>query len=151
MSSWYGRLTGSLRRASESEVAAQAVRTMELQLHDRFQAAIDGVTGDAVAKLIASLGETKGAVIQVGSVLLVKVDDTIIVRQLSAREMLHWQQNPNLFKEPANALKELQRAASGNTNSEVSSGSIPEDIAHREPGPRQGGVTAAGPAVPPQQ
>ena len=127
MGYWYKRLTGSLRRLSDSEAAAQALRTAELQLHDRFQAAIDGVTGDAVAKLIASLGNIEGAVIQVGSVLLVKVDETIIVRQLTAREMLHWQQNPSLFKDPANALRELQRAASCNTDFQVSSSPVPDE------------------------
>jgi hypothetical protein len=29
--------------------------------------------------------------VQVGSALLVKVDDTMVVRQLTAREMRHWQ------------------------------------------------------------
>jgi hypothetical protein len=105
------KLTGQLRRAGDSDAAAKARRTVEMQILDRFQAGIDGVTGDAVAKLITALDNTKGAVLQVGSVLLVKVEDTIVVRQLTQLEMAHWQQNPGLFRDPAQALMELQRAA----------------------------------------
>jgi hypothetical protein len=108
--SWYRSLTGLLKRAADSEAAAEARRAVELQVLDRFQAGIDGVTGDAVAKLITALDHTSGAVIQVGSVLLVKAGGTIVVRQLTAREMTHWQHNPGLFKDPAAALGELQRA-----------------------------------------
>lgn len=64
-----------------------------------------------MAKLITALNQTNGAVIQVGSVLLVKVDETVVVRQLSSREMTHWQHNPGLFKDPTTALEELQRAS----------------------------------------
>lgn len=108
--SWYRSLTGLLKRAAHSEAAAEARRAVELQVLDRFQAGINGVTGDAVAKLITALDHTSGAVIQVGSVLLVKAEGTIVVRQLTAREMTHWQHNPGLFKDPAAALSELQHA-----------------------------------------
>jgi hypothetical protein len=109
--SWYRAFRGMIARAASSQTAAEARRAIEIQLLDRFQAGIDGVTGDAVAKLITALGDTSGAVIQVGSVLLVKVEDTIVVRQLTQRELAHWQKNPGLFKDPAGALAELQRAA----------------------------------------
>jgi hypothetical protein len=49
--SWYRSLTGLLKRAADSDAAAEARRAVELQVLDRFQATIDGVTGDAVAKL----------------------------------------------------------------------------------------------------
>lgn len=108
--SWYRSLTGLLKRVADSDAADEARRAVEIQVLDRFQAGIDGVTSDAVAKLITALDQTQGAVIQVGSVLLVKVDGTVIVRHLTAREMTHWQRNPGLFKDPGAALAELQRA-----------------------------------------
>lgn len=111
LGSWYKALVAKLKHAGASDAMAQTRRAIELQALDRFQAGIDGVTGDAVAKLIMALGETKGAVVQVGSVLLVKVDETIIVRQLTSREMIHWQDNPGFFRDPGGALAELQRAA----------------------------------------
>ena len=124
--SWYRSLTGLLKRAADSEAAAEARRAVELQILDRFQAGVDGVTGDAVAKLITALDQTSGAVIQVGSVLLVKAEDTIIVRQLTAREMTHWQHNPGLFKDPAAALSELQRAIQSGTSASATEHPPPE-------------------------
>jgi hypothetical protein len=52
LGSWYRSLTGLLKRAADSDTAAEARRAVELQVLERFQAGIDGVTGDAVAKLI---------------------------------------------------------------------------------------------------
>jgi hypothetical protein len=123
--SWYQSLTGLLKRAVDSDAAAEARRAVELQVLDRFQAGIDGITGDAVAKLITALNQTNGAVIQVGSVLLVKVDETIVVRQLTSREMAHWQHNPGLFKDPATALAELQRANQSGSQSVPPDNAIP--------------------------
>jgi hypothetical protein len=114
--SWYKKLTGQLKRATDSDAAAKALRAVDMQVLDRFQAGIDGTTGDAVAKLITALDNTRGAVLQVGSVLLVKVEDTIVVRQLTQVEMLHWQRNPALFKDPAKALLELQQATEYSPN-----------------------------------
>jgi Helix-turn-helix domain len=109
IASWYRSLAGLLKQAGDSDAAAEARRAVELHALDRFQAGIDGVTGDAVARLITALGDTKGAVIQVGSIIMVKVGEILIVRQLSSREMAHWQGNPGLFQNPADALAELQR------------------------------------------
>ena len=131
--SWYRSLTGLLKRAADSDAVAEARRAVELQVLDRFQAGIDGVTGDAVAKLITALNQTNGAVIQVGSVLLVKVDETIVVRQLSSREMTHWQRNPGLFKDPATALAELQHA--NQSESAVSPGDLEPRTPTRRPRP----------------
>lgn len=131
--SWYRVLTGLLKQAADSDAAAEARRAVELQVLDRFQAGIDGITGDAVAKLITALNQTNGAVIQVGSVLLVKVDETIVVRQLTSREMTHWQHNPGLFKDPATALVELQRA--NQNDPPASSGDATPQTAIRRPHP----------------
>jgi Proteasomal ATPase OB N-terminal domain len=115
LGSWYKALTARLRRPAVLEAMEETRRAIELQLLDRYQAGIDGVTGDAVAKLITALGNTKSAVVQVGSVLVVKDGETLIVRQLTVREMVHWQRNPGLFKDPAGALAELQHAAETST------------------------------------
>lgn len=108
--SWYRRLFGTVKDASQTRTAHQLQRAAEIQLIDRYQAGIDGATAGAVSSLIAALANTRGAVIQAGSVLLVKVDDKIIVRQLTPEQLLHWNENPGLFRDPAAALAELQRA-----------------------------------------
>jgi anti-anti-sigma factor len=87
------------------------VRTIELQALHRPQAEIDAAQGDAVAKLIIALDQTPRAVVQVGSVLLVKVDSNIVVRNLTQLELAHWERNPALFRDPDAALNELQRAS----------------------------------------
>jgi hypothetical protein len=108
--SWYRRLFGSLRGASRTQTAQELRRAAEIQLIDRFQAGIDGATAGAVSGLIASLATTRGAVIQAGSVLLVKVEEVIVVRQLTPAQLSHWNENPGLFRDPTAALNELQRA-----------------------------------------
>jgi anti-anti-sigma factor len=90
---------------------AKLVRTIEMQALHRPQAEIDAAQGDAVAKLIIALDQTPRAVVQVGSVLLVKVDCNVVVRNLTQLELAHWERNPALFRNPEAALNELQRAA----------------------------------------
>lgn len=109
--SWYRCLTGWMRNDGQSPIAADLARAMDMQLVDRYQVGIDITTSNAVATLIAALEKTPGAVIQAGSVLLVKYDGTVVVRQLTPSEMIYWHRNPGLFRDPAQALAELQQAA----------------------------------------
>lgn len=109
LGSWYRRMFATIKVAGKTHTGEELRRAAEIQLIDRFQAGIDEATAGAVANLIAALGDTKGAVIQTGSVLLVKVDDNIIVRQLTPEQLLHWHMNPGIFQDPVAALAELQR------------------------------------------
>ena len=77
---------------------------------DRFLTRTDEIASDAIARLITALTDTDNAVIQVGSILLVKLEGMIMVRQLTQRELDYCHQNPSLFRNPADALAELQRA-----------------------------------------
>jgi hypothetical protein len=110
--SWYRRLAGWMRGTSQSAVGVDLARAMDIQLVGRYQAGIDAATSDAVATLLAALEKTPGAVIQAGSVLLVKYDSVVVVRQLTPLEMVYWHRNPSLFKDPSQALNALQQAAS---------------------------------------
>jgi hypothetical protein len=69
---------------------------------------------------LAALDGTSNAFIQIGSVLLIKVDEVPLVRTLTDLEMMiHLQHNPGLCQDPASALKELQRLvdnAAGDTS-----------------------------------
>jgi hypothetical protein len=56
-----------------------------------------------------ALENTHNALIQIGSVLLIKVDGVPVVRNLSQRELAYMEQNPALFRDPAATLQELQR------------------------------------------
>lgn len=56
-----------------------------------------------------ALENTYNALIQIGSVLLIKVDGIPVVRNLSQRELAYMEQNPALFRDPAATLQELQK------------------------------------------
>jgi hypothetical protein len=56
-----------------------------------------------------ALENTHNALIQIGSVLLIKVDGIPVVRNLSQRELAYMEQNPALFRDPAATLQELQK------------------------------------------
>lgn len=75
--------------------------------------------------MITALDKTRNAIIQIGSVLLVKVDDRLVVRNLTQVELAHWERNPALFRDPAAALDELQRAAKLASSGEMSRDSNP--------------------------
>jgi hypothetical protein len=72
-----------------------------------------GTQSQQLSKLERALDKTPRAVLQIGSVLLVKVDDTVVVRNLTQRELAFYERNPALFRDPVNAMLHLRRAASG--------------------------------------
>jgi hypothetical protein len=74
----------------------------------RGQAQIDAAQGAAVAQLITSLENTPDAIIQIGSVLLVKADGVLAVRNLTQIELAHLERHPDLFRSPAAILDELK-------------------------------------------
>jgi anti-anti-sigma factor len=114
--SWFREFLLKVRGHGQATLPVEAqldklVRTIEMQALHRPQAEIDAAQGDAVAKLITALDKTPRAVVQVGSVLVVKVDEVLVVRNLTQLELAHWERNPALFRDPKAALEELQRAA----------------------------------------
>lgn len=110
--SWFRELLVHVRRSGAmSEQLAKLERAVDMQTHLRAQAQIDASQGDAVAKLITSLEKTPNAVIQIGSVLLVKVGDDLAVRNLTQRELAIYERKPTLFRNPAQALEALQAFA----------------------------------------
>jgi hypothetical protein len=47
----------------------------------------------------------------IGSILLLKVEGALVVRELTQKELAHLERNPALFKEPTALLAALQRAS----------------------------------------
>jgi hypothetical protein len=72
--SWYRRIWGQVEGSAPSleEIVPKAVRAVEMKTLLSQQAGIDAAQGDALAKLISSLAAENTAVIQMGSMLLVK-------------------------------------------------------------------------------
>jgi anti-anti-sigma factor len=114
-SSWFReyilRMKDSTALPTRDEVLSLLQRALEQQTLEIPQAQIDVTQSQAVAMLLTALDKTPNAVVQVGSVLVIKVRDTTIVRNLTQLELAHWERNPSLFRDPEKALNELQQAA----------------------------------------
>jgi len=89
--------------------ARKVERGVELHLLHKQQAEIDAMQGDAVAKLLTALASTQNALIQIGSVLVVKVVGVPVVRNLTQQELIHLERNPTLLRQPEEILEALQR------------------------------------------
>jgi len=110
-SSFRSFLARTRRRMTSPEFRAHMAkleRALELQVVHKAQAEVDAAQGKAVAELITSLASTSNAMIQAGSLLVIKIEGEIIVRNLTQVELLHLERNPVLLRAPTAALHELQ-------------------------------------------
>ena len=109
--SWFQRFKAAFKYASQSPQALESLvklqRAIELQLLHKHQAEVDSLQGDAVAKLIESLGSTESAVVQIGSLLLVKLNGGIVTRNLTQRELAYLEGHPLLYRSPELILEKL--------------------------------------------
>jgi anti-sigma B factor antagonist len=104
------RMKDSTARPTRDEFLGLLQRAIEQQAFDKPQAQIDITQSQAVAILLSALDKTPKGIVQVGSLLVIKVMDTVYVRNLTQLELLYWERNPELFRDPERALQELQRA-----------------------------------------
>jgi hypothetical protein len=115
--SWFGRFFARSKFPVTSEEAEAELRRIEQSLEGQIStpapAGFDASQSDGVAKLIHSLKDTPDAIIQIGSVLLVKVDGVPTVRSLTQAELAFLDRNKRLYKMPKEILDELARFTSG--------------------------------------
>jgi hypothetical protein len=113
--SWFGLRVGRFKRALTSEQANEALvrveRALQARLLDLPQADIDAKQAEAVAHLITALNNQPNACIQVGSLFLIKVDGTIIVRNLRPHEMSFLNRNHTVLSSPRDVLAALEELA----------------------------------------
>ncbi|MFI6395528.1 DUF4287 domain-containing protein [Nonomuraea sp. NPDC050540] len=109
---WLRARRRDLRDAAASdlgkEVGVEVKRALQLRAVDAEQAKVDDAKASAAATLIAATESHAAAVIQVGALLLVKVNDTLSVRDLSPKEISFLRQNPHLVADPHTVLNHLQ-------------------------------------------
>jgi hypothetical protein len=112
--SWFRRMRGKVTSQTPSleEVVELAVRAAQMKTMLWPQAGIDAAQGDVLAKLITSLGSEHNAVIQIGSILLVKSNGDLMCRNLTQAELSYLERNPPLIKDPGSILRQLQDASS---------------------------------------
>ncbi|MFI6324811.1 hypothetical protein ACIBG8_45315 [Nonomuraea sp. NPDC050556] len=90
------------------EMGVEVKRALQLRAVDAEQAKVDDAKAEAVSKLIAAVENHPVAVLQVGSLLVVKADGVLQVRDLTPREIEHLRRNPHALVNPATVLAHLQ-------------------------------------------
>ncbi|ONI90590.1 hypothetical protein ALI144C_02605 [Actinosynnema sp. ALI-1.44] len=105
------RLRKALTSDQITERLLKIERGIELQLVGKAQADVDALQGDAVAKLLTALKDEPTALIQIGSLLLIKADGVPVVRNLTQEELRYLERNPRLLEQPASILRRLAEAS----------------------------------------
>jgi Fis family transcriptional regulator len=106
----------------------QSEHIIELELLSKRQAQVDKAEAEALVLLIKSLAPVKNAVLQVGSLLMVKStdpsnSDSLIAKTLTTRELNYLNANQHLLMQPSRILEVLNREQSKSTNQDRSSDS----------------------------
>jgi hypothetical protein len=135
--SFFQRLAFRFRNAATDPEVQKRLHKLEhileLELHGKRQAAIDKDEAEAASKLIQSLEKTANAVLQIGSLLIVKITpknepSRIIVRTLTLQELVHLSRTPSLLKNPHEivewTLKQDEQLPVGDPNISLLSGPI---------------------------
>jgi len=111
--SWLGLRLSRFRRWLSSdqadEVIARLERTIQVRLLEQPQAEVDSKQAEAVARLITALEKQESACIQVGSLFVIKVDGTVVARNLSVLEMSFLNRNPSVLKTPRQVLDAMEK------------------------------------------
>lgn len=112
--SWFKRMLARGRAEfTEERVRAaieSAVRAVELEQVEKRQAQVNATNIGAVAGLIDKLNSTPAAVVQIGSLILIKTTETLVVRELTQAEQATLRENPVLLTNPAAAAAVLTPA-----------------------------------------
>jgi len=111
MGSWFDMFWVRAKSASPpvEDVLMKLQRMLELRELDQPQSEVDLNQADAVARLLGALSLEQDALMQIGSLILIKVKEKIFVRTLTQTELVYFSRNPALFQDPAKALQILQQ------------------------------------------
>jgi hypothetical protein len=111
--SWFGRFFFISRdRLTPEQVAeslAKIERSVGVRTLDLPQSQVDQNRADGVAKLLTALENTPSALVQIGSILIIKMDGTPIVINLTSRELSELEREPAVFRSPSDALGVIQK------------------------------------------
>lgn len=116
--SWWKRLIFRTKAAlNQDEVQMRlkkAERAVEAHYLAKPEAEANNLQASGAAALIAALGETENAAIQVGSLLIIKVTDTtgkciVLARTLTHDELKRLEENQSILRQPERVLELLQR------------------------------------------
>jgi hypothetical protein len=118
--SWFRRMRGRIRDTARSpivqelaEVLTHAADSRGVLAHD---AAVTANLMENLGPLLTSLQPTKDAVLRVGALLIVKVDWTVAVHQLTTAQQLRLNHQPQLLTSPNDILYALDLNPNSVTN-----------------------------------
>jgi len=116
LGSWFResiiRRKDSTARPTRDEILADLARTIGLLAEGKMPEPADAATHQAVTDFLVTLEKTPDAVVQVHSLLVIKVRDKIVARYLNPVEFVYWERHPGLARNPGRALRIFRRAAS---------------------------------------
>ncbi|KFL88499.1 hypothetical protein AmDm5_2501 [Acetobacter malorum] len=108
---WFAKSKDVLTQPEVAERLQKVERAVELKGLDIPQAEIDAKKADAVSKLMDSVKDVPNAAIQVGSILLIKINTpagpSIQVRTLTQAELILLENNQKLLASPENIMERL--------------------------------------------
>ncbi|MFD5506461.1 CATRA system-associated protein [Streptomyces sp. NPDC127051] len=111
LGSWFRRMRAAVSRAARSPAARETVRSAlhsaDTRLLQRPDAEVTALFMQNLGPLLGSLQPTKDAVVRVGAVLVVKVEWTVVVHQLTPGQQLLLDHSPHLEASPHTILAAL--------------------------------------------
>ena len=110
---WLLKTQELLSEPEVNEKLRKVELALETELLKKKQAEIDKNQAEAVQALIQSIQPTPNAIIQIGSILIVKRTDkdgqsAVIVRNLTSKELITLDEQPSLLQDPNRILKVLE-------------------------------------------
>jgi uncharacterized protein YjbI with pentapeptide repeats len=109
--SWFLKTKEVLSREDVVERLQKLERSVELELLGTKQAIIDKNQAEAVATLLQALQSQTSAILQIGSLLIIKCTADgkaqIFSRTLTQKEMIFFERNQHLLCQPSNILQVL--------------------------------------------
>lgn len=107
----YLKTIDTLTSPEFSDRLKKVERAAQLELLDKTQSGIEKQQAEAINLLLSSISSTSRAVIQIGSILLIKLpsekDSDLFVVSLSEKQIRHISDNPNILTEPESIMSYL--------------------------------------------
>lgn len=111
--SWFRKLFFMSREKLTPQQVAESVAKIEraagVRALDLPQSQVDQNRADGVAKLLTALEKCPTALVQIGSICIIKIDGTPIVVNLTPRELSELEREPTIFSSPAEALSAIRK------------------------------------------
>lgn len=126
--SWFKRFIVKTKQAGTQPEVLERLqkieRALELQALHQPQSVIDKNEAEAASLILSALGNVSSAVIQIGSLIIIKLPDSasdphILIRNLSTQELIFLENNQDLLKSPQELLSNLTQYNRGKTRKQL--------------------------------